>query len=563
MLKELFQRFKWLILLASVLSTVSALAGVGMLAMITDAMGQLGKGNAGPAYPFVLFIGATILVMALGFLSQYLLIRLSAAVVYEIRKTLLQRVLATSYERVERIGGHRVMAAMKSDVATLSSGLLLAPTFIYNAVTVLLCLGYMLYSSWQLFLFVVIVIVLMVVMIKVILSNALVHQNALREYEDSLFSNLRALTNGGKEIHLSLNRRRHFYRSVMLPLFENIRQGTVKAESLFNVLRTYTGTLIFFLIGSVVYGAHIFLPEIKTQVVVAFVLIILYIIEPLSGLVDVADQANAARVSLKKLGRLDLAEVTAFSLPDSRQEEGSEKLKRLSVEGLCYRYSTTEQGDEIAAVVNDERRFAIGPVSVEFKAGEATFLVGGNGSGKSTFAKVLTGLYPAMSGRIRLDGMLVGADLSLERYQSRLSAIFSDAYVFDHLLDDSGELADDQVVSELIKQLKLEDKASCRGGVLSTTKLSQGQRKRLALLASFVEDAQVCLYDELAAEQDPVFKRYFYTELLPELKRQGKVVIIISHDDQYFDVADQVIKFEEGKIVCRDKTATAVSLMEV
>jgi putative ATP-binding cassette transporter len=87
-----------------------------------------------------------------------------------------------------------------------------------------------------------------------------------------------------------------------------------------------------------------------------------------------------------------------------------------------------------------------------------------------------------------------------------------------------------------------------KDGVLSTTALSQGQRKRLALLTAYLEDRPIYLFDEWASDQDPFFRDIFYKQLLPELKRRGKTVFVISHDDRYFDIADRAIKLDYGKV---------------
>ena len=89
-------------------------------------------------------------------------------------------------------------------------------------------------------------------------------------------------------------------------------------------------------------------------------------------------------------------------------------------------------------------------------------------------------------------------------------------------------------------------KVKVADGKFSTVNLSTGQRKRLALVSAYLEDRPIYLFDEWAADQDPVFKRVFYTELLPELKSRGKTVIVITHDDAYFNCADRVIKLEDG-----------------
>jgi putative ATP-binding cassette transporter len=106
----------------------------------------------------------------------------------------------------------------------------------------------------------------------------------------------------------------------------------------------------------------------------------------------------------------------------------------------------------------------------------------------------------------------------------------------------------DDKAREYLVKLQLNHKLDVKEGVLSTTQLSQGQRKRLALLTAFLEDRSIYLFDEWAADQDPTFKQTFYDSLLPELKARGKTVIVISHDDRYYDVADRLIKLEDGKL---------------
>jgi putative ATP-binding cassette transporter len=67
-------------------------------------------------------------------------------------------------------------------------------------------------------------------------------------------------------------------------------------------------------------------------------------------------------------------------------------------------------------------------------------------------------------------------------------------------------------------------------------------------MAAYLEDRPVYLFDEWAADQDPLFKEMFYREFLPELKSRGKTVIVITHDDRYFPVADRIIKLENGQV---------------
>jgi putative pyoverdin transport system ATP-binding/permease protein len=171
---------------------------------------------------------------------------------------------------------------------------------------------------------------------------------------------------------------------------------------------------------------------------------------------------------------------------------------------------------------------------------------GGNGSGKSTLAKLITGLYAPEAGELHLDGVPID-DANREWYRQHFSAVFSDFYLFDRLFSAQALTLDTQA-QEYLSILELDRKVSVHNGQLSTTSLSQGQRKRLALLAAYLEDRPIYLFDEWAADQDPSFREVFYTQLLADLKQRGKTILVISHDDHYFHVGDRLIKLDYGQI---------------
>jgi putative ATP-binding cassette transporter len=202
----------------------------------------------------------------------------------------------------------------------------------------------------------------------------------------------------------------------------------------------------------------------------------------------------------------------------------------------------------------DDSSFTLGPLDLTLARGEVLFIVGGNGSGKSTLARVLTGLYPPETGEIRIDDQRV-TDESREWYRQHFAAVFADYFLFDDLAPlgvatrGDGEHLDAAARNHLV-DLHLDHRVTIEAGVLSTTtELSQGQRKRLALLTAFLQDRPVDVFDEWASDQDPQFKDVFYTKILRDLRSRGKAVVVITHDDRYFHVGDRIVRLDAGRII--------------
>jgi putative ATP-binding cassette transporter len=249
--------------------------------------------------------------------------------------------------------------------------------------------------------------------------------------------------------------------------------------------------------------------------------------------------------ALPQYGRANLAaesiydlehKLTAVAGPEVTQEPWAEPFRELRAVNIEYRY---EGGSGI------RERFSIGPMSLTIRAGEIVFIVGGNGSGKSTLVKVLTALYTPTAGDIYVNGHRVGPH-NIQAYREMLAAVFTDFHLFKKLYGLSAVPSD--AVRALLERMQIGHKTEITDQGFTTLDLSTGQRKRLAMVVALLEDRPVYVFDEWAADQDPEFRHYYYEELLPTLKREGKTTIAISHDDRYFHCADQVIKLDYGQI---------------
>jgi putative ATP-binding cassette transporter len=283
--------------------------------------------------------------------------------------------------------------------------------------------------------------------------------------------------------------------------------------------------VLFVLVGDV--------PD-RALIMTGFALVFVYMVGPLEALLLNIPRANMAQASAARIDEitrtLSASEAQVDSLPPSL-------LRSIVLQGVLHRYYH-EQSDEL---------FTMGPIDLDFRPGQITFLVGGNGSGKTTLAKLLVGLYPPEEGWIRLNGVVVD-ETSRDHYRQLFSTVFSDFHLFDRLLE-TGRPDLDKEGNRLLGKLHLQNKVKVKNGAFTTLALSQGQRKRLALVVAYLENRPFFVFDEWAADQDPVFKEVFYREVLPELRTMGKAVLVISHDDRYFHLADRLLRMESGCLV--------------
>jgi putative ATP-binding cassette transporter len=350
--------------------------------------------------------------------------------------------------------------------------------------------------------------------------------------QDDLFSHLGALVSGAKELRLNRKRAEAFVSDVLGPSIDAVRRHRAQGLSLYAVSASWGYFLFFALIGTVVF----FFATATTdpRVATGYAIVFLFLMVPLEVLINSIPQFNLARVSLKRIEDATQRMQSADTI-DSKPFES--RLREIELRGATHVYYH-EREDGL---------FKLGPIDLAFRPGEISFLVGGNGSGKTTLAKLLVGLYVPETGAAVLNGALI-TDESRARYRQLFSAIFSDFHLFESLggIEMSGI---DARANELLESLHLNHKVSVSGGKFSTRDLSQGQRKRLALVVAYLEDRPFLVFDEWAADQDPQFKEVFYHSVLADLKARGKAVLVISHDERYFHLADRMIYMENGRIV--------------
>jgi putative ATP-binding cassette transporter len=547
-----FTKYSMRYLIAAI--TVGVVSGVSatlLMAVINSRLsGSPSKWNSVWSFSILVLV-----VLGTNFLSRIVMSYLSQWTLFNLRLSLSRLIVASPLRAIENAGAHKVLVALATDIDQIARVLQTIPITFVDAAVLLAAFVYMIWLNWGMFIIFFVSVVLAVITSKIPEFKAIKKYAQSREYWDEMIGNFRSITDGLKELKLHLARRGAFFSGPLTSSMASFRRLRFEGDCLFGWARAWGIVMFLTLLGIVLYT----LPKLgvySPRVIVGYIITLMYLKIPLDRLQDNVPIYQDGKQAMDHIRSLGLAMDQIGTAMAAVSHEERLKLKSSGVDlaksGRQPKISFT-QFDLINVThkyyrEQDEREFELGALSLTVNAGEMIFLVGGNGSGKTTLAKLLVGLYVPESGAIIFDGETITDD-NREWYSQHFAVVFTDFFLFESLLGlQAGPQDLDTRAFEYLVHLRLDHKVHVTNGVLSTTKLSQGQRKRLALLTAFLEDRPIYLFDEWAADQDPVFKKVFYHELLPELKARGKTVIVISHDDHYYYMADRIVKLDNGKI---------------
>ncbi|MBW7453339.1 cyclic peptide export ABC transporter [Paenibacillus sepulcri] len=512
------------------LSIASGFGNAMIIFIVNEALNRTGQSGSGLFLYFAL--GIVIYVMGQKFVRTRL-ITLTNNLIADKRIELLDKILNTPYEKIERLESEKIQTTLNNDTEAISNHAATLITGLTDSITLLCCLVYLgILNVYGLLISIAVMLVAAgLYYVAGRSANKLWEQT--RNIQNTFFRYINDLTGGYKELRLGSAKREHFRADMQESIgdYKDKRiRGGLKFANVFII-----GELLFTLvIGAVTFLFPILFEQVQSHSLRNYVFVFLYMTGPVNSILNAIPHAVQLRISWKRI-KAFIAHLTEIEAGKERTEGEVVQSGGLQIELKDVEYEYRGENGE---------SFRVGPIDCKFHSGEIVFITGGNGSGKSTLAKLITGLYACEKGEIFVNNQVIGQEELGELY----SAIFSDYYLFTKIYGIDCASKEDEIDTYL-KLLRIDEKLQIQDGEFSTTKLSTGQRKRLALLINYLEDKPICLFDEWAADQDPEFRQFFYTELLPQFKSKGKCVIAITHDDRYFHMADKLIKMERGEIV--------------
>lgn len=517
---------------AIVVLAVGALAGVcsaALIALVGTLFARIEHGVPLSAVSGI--VGLVIALTAFEYLAKRRLLRHSEDVAHRFRLQYADWLLARPLATTEAKGQTVAVSAFSEDIRRISLGLEYLPEVGISLAAILGGAAYLTWVSWPIMLVALCAVLPAAWVFSVIqrgVHAAMLETLSTRDATNDYFKTLVA---GVKECKLDPQRRLGVRDAYLVPASRALSEASCRLTLSYTTGSLWTQSCYFAAIVTVL--ALVALDAAPVDVLAPFVLVALFLRSYIYRFMAALPHWSSGGAVLERLDvegfRFEPTVDSGAVLDVPAGRLTATGPPRIVVSEVTYRYASEK----------DTTLFTAGPFDLVLDRPEIVFITGQNGSGKSTFLKTLCGLYSPERGSITFDGEVV-SDGNRQRYQCLFSAIFTVPHVFQEVpltlpTDPEKRLRFERYLTLLELDGKIDpDRTS------QQPELSHGQIKRLALLQALVDDRPVLLFDEWAENQDPLFKAIFYRDILVRLRDEGRIIVAVTHESQYFDAADRI-----------------------
>lgn len=502
----------------------------GILYIINNTIS--GNANFQKDYIWIVYGAVIVYSYLLNIVFQKKLNEYSYNVLYENEKNIFKKILNAPLSKLERYGPQRFYTAIE-DIRVFGTFSSVVTHTINSLLMLILCFTYMFTISFISGLIILGIVVLVASLFFLVTNSMSEKIKVLRKSNEQYYSFVHDVIRGFKNLKVDRSKRYNLMKDHLTPNRDKAKQLDFNINFVFISINLISQYGLYLAIGAIVFLFPAFDLLLKEEVA-SYVVILIFISGPINNLINMQNiyaQYIASNTRIKRF-------LADFDNEQTHEKELSNTLCNdfnfIELRNVCFNYQNE----------NSENVFGIGPIDLKIQKGEVIFVIGGNGSGKSTFINILTGLYRASNGEIRMDH----STGNIVNIQDHIAAIFTDNHIFSHNYDNYS-LKNNSIYKELLKTMEMDEITGDDEEHSARRNFSKGQSKRMSMIFALLENKPVLILDEWAADQDPYFRKFFYEKLLPRLKAEGKTIIAVTHDDSYFKHADRIIKFDYGKIV--------------
>lgn len=516
-----------------VFSTLVGLSGTLIIAILNQAASQVTE-QQNPIFEFFAFLICLVFFLYFYRINNRDSVSSTQRLIYRFRLNIVSLVLKSDLSLFKTLSKNEIQTTISRDTQMVSQAIVTIISIGQSTAIVFFSLIYLAFLSWIASILMLVFLLTTLAIFLQVEKKATADLRASFIEESNTFDYVAQFLAGFQEIKMGSERAKSFIEDLVLSAKVSRDSRERSLITLGNTF-SYLQIILYVAVGMLIFVVPI-LSDNFSEVVLKVATTSLFMVGSFQGVFTSLPMIVQAEASAKQLISLKtILETSEDKVIAAGAPANYSNIQQLTLHGITYEYLELDK----------KRNFDLGPITVKFEAGKTYFIRGQNGSGKTTLIRVLLGLYQPSNGYITIDNQLVKQP-TCSGYRDLFAVVFSDFFLFKKLYGiPQTKIAEG---AALIKMFQLEDKVSILDNQFDTVNLSTGQRKRLALLEALMEDKQFIVLDEWAADQDPEFRKYFYQVIIPYIKGLGKTIIAISHDDKYFDSADEIITIQKGKL---------------
>jgi putative ATP-binding cassette transporter len=520
-----------------IMTLISGIANGLLLVIINQAVQRVVNREIEKYYFFVYVLGLVLFVAT----KRYAIWQTGMAIeeiILQIRIRIVDKLRRSELRFIETLDKSKVYTLLTQDTAQISQTVILLMNSWQASITLVAGMVYIALLSLFAFCITIVSVIIAVMIYLSKMKTMSGYVNELTIKQINFFTILNNFLEGFKEIKINKRKNDDLFKHEK-GIAHEINGLNIASGSIGVMLIMFSQTFFYVLLGTIVFIVPTLSPT-HAEIVIQLTVAILFIVSPVEAMANALPAYTRVNVAIAHLVRLETMLDKAAQRRDiygqARPLQSFSPFKSIQLNQVTFHYVDAD----------GQPTFSVGPINLSVRQGEMLFIMGGNGSGKSTLLKLLTGLYYPNGGTVWVDDARLSQPL-YPSYRELFSTIFSDFHLFDRLygLDN----VDETEVNRMLRDMGLKAKTEFTGGRFSHLDLSTGQRKRLAFITTLLDDKPVYVFDELAADQDPTFRRYFYEVILRDMQKQGKTIVAATHDDRYFGVANRVVKMEDGQLI--------------
>lgn len=488
-------------------------------------------------YPLI-FFSICILIMTMKLASVVIVNNIAKTATAELKITIARKIQKMLVAHVEKEGLSRLLNVIGADAQAVANAATAIPMLLVSVLTIFGMLFYLATLNIYVFFIILVAIVVGAILFQIPSNMSMRLFEKARDLQDNSQEGVRGLIFGVYELKLDQNKTDKFMEQELVSPLRKALKIEKLGDALLHTAGNFSDLLAFLIIGLVIFFLPASINLAPTQSY-GVIMALLYVAGPVGQILSTIQNLQRGKVALGRIHTLqDLDE--EIVTPDA---PAIGDWTNFNIRNVTYIYPKQDE--------NQDTTFSLHETSLSFQKGKIYFIVGGNGSGKSTLSKIISLHYIPATGSVSFDETTINSK-NIVPARTKISVIYSNYYLFRTLYREHTD-SDVKRINDYLEKFGLKGKTEFINGEFTTIKLSDGQRRRLALLVALLEDKDIYIFDEWAADQDPEYKKLFYTDILPSIRALNKLVIVITHDDRYFNCADEVIFMNEGRLVKIEK----------